>query len=192
MSMTAARQEATMATDDAKLTELLDREAIRDSIYRYCRGIDRADEASLRSSYWSDATDRHGPYSGPVEGFFQWALEVFKTDARNVHQVSNILIEFLDASNAGVETYFSALQRGAAKDGVVRQFLLAGRYCDRFEKRGGEWRVARRIVAYDWVEEQPVQEGSEEMRFGPRQPIGAKFPDDAIYDILGPGRDSRM
>jgi hypothetical protein len=181
-----------MATDDAKLTELLDREAIRDCIYRYCRGIDRADEASLRSSYWPDAIDRHGPYSGPVEGFFQWALEVFKTDARNVHQVSNILIEFLDASNAAVETYFSALQRGAAKDGIVRQFLLAGRYCDRFEKRSGEWRVARRIVAYDWVEEQPVQEGTEEVRFGPRLPIGAKFPDDAIYDILGHARDSRM
>lgn len=181
-----------MAGDDAKLAELLDKEAIRDCIYRYCRGIDRADEASLRSSYWPDATDRHGPYSGPVEGFFQWAREVFKTGARNVHQTSNILIEFLDGSNAAVETYFSALQRGAAKDGVVRQFLLAGRYCDRFEKRGGEWRVARRIVAYDWVEEQAVQEGTEEMRFGPRQPIGGKFPSDAIYDILGRSHDSRM
>jgi SnoaL-like protein len=192
VDMTAAREETTMASNDAKLIELLDKEAIRDCIYRYCRGIDRADEASLRSSYWPDATDRHGPYSGPVEGFFQWAREVFKTDARNVHQVSNILIEFLDASNAAAETYFSALQRGAAKDGVVRQFLLAGRYCDRFEKRGGEWRVARRIVAYDWVEEQAVPEGAEEMRFGPRQPIGAKYPSDPIYDILGHAHDSRM
>ena len=181
-----------MAIEDARLTELLDREAIRDCIYRYCRGIDRADEAALRSSYWPDATDRHGPYSGPVEGFFQWALEVFKTDARNVHQVSNILIEFQGATTAAVESYFSALQRGTGKDGVVRQFLLAGRYCDRFEKRDGAWRVARRIVAYDWVEEQRVPDSSEEARFGPRQPIGARFPDDAVYAVLGRSHDSRM
>jgi len=176
--------EVNMMADDERLTELLDREAIRDCIYRYCRGIDRADENSLRSSYWPDATDRHGSYSGPVEGFFQWAREVFQTNARNVHQVSNILIEFKDDAAAVVETYFSALQRGPGKDGVSRQFHIAGRYCDLFEKRAGEWRVARRIVAYDWVEEQPVAE-AEETRFGPRQPIGAKFPHDPIYALLG-------
>jgi len=174
-----------MAIDEAKLTELLDREAIRDCIYRYCRGIDRADEATLRSSYWPDATDRHGPYSGPVEGFIQWAREVFKTDARNVHQVSNILIEFSGSTAAAVETYFNALQRGPGKDGVARQFAIAGRYCDRFEKRGAEWRVAARVVAYDWVEEQSVPAESEEARFGPRQPIGAKYPHDAVYALLG-------
>lgn len=181
-----------MATEDAKLIELLDREAIRDCIYRYCRGVDRADEASLRSSYWPDATDRHGPYAGPVEGFFLWAREVFETDARNIHQVSNILIEFPGPATAAVESYFSALQRGAGKDGVVRQFLLAGRYCDRFEKRGGEWRVAARVVAYDWVEEQAVPAESEEIRFGPRQPIGTKYPHDPIYELLRPTTDSRM
>ena len=126
-----------------------------------------------------------------MEGFFQWALEVFKTDARNVHQVSNILIEFLTPERRA-ETYFSALQRGAGKDGVVRQFLLAGRYCDRFEKRGGEWRVAQRIVAYDWVEEQTVPEGAEETRFGPRQPIGAKYPSDADLRHSGHAHVSRM
>ena len=30
-----------MTTEDTRLTELLDREAIRDCIFRYCRGIDR-------------------------------------------------------------------------------------------------------------------------------------------------------
>ncbi|MEI5676804.1 nuclear transport factor 2 family protein [Mesorhizobium sp. CGMCC 1.15528] len=174
-----------MANEDKRLTELLDREAIRDCIYRYCRGIDRADEASLRSSYWPDATDRHGAYSGPVEGFFQWVLEAFKTNPRNIHQVSNILIEFKDEASAVVETYFNALQRGAGRDGVTRQFLLAGRYADLFEKRDGEWRVKQRVVAYDWVEEQPVPEGSEEARFGVRQPVGAKFPADPIYELLG-------
>lgn len=170
--------------DDAKLTELFDREAIRDCIYRYCRGIDRADEAALRSTYWEDAHDCHGAYDGPAEGFIRYAVDVFRTGPRNVHQVSNILIEFAGPLVAAVESYFSALQRGPDREGKVRQYLLAGRYCDRFEKRDGEWRVASRTVVYDWVEEQVPPEGDEETRFGPRRPVGAPFPDDTVYSLL--------
>ena len=170
--------------DEARLTELLDREAIRDCIYRYCRGIDRADEAALRASYWEDAHDCHGAYDGPAEGFIRLALEIFKSGPRNVHQVANILIEFAGPDVAAVESYFTALQRGPDAKGVVRQFLLAGRYCDRFEKRTGEWRVARRTVVYDWVEEQAPPETDEATRFGPRQPIGAPSPNDPIYALL--------
>lgn len=170
--------------DETKLTELLDREAIRDCLYRYCRGIDRADEAALRSSYWEDAHDCHGAYDGPAEGFIRYAIEVFKTGPRNVHQIANILIEFVGKDAAAVESYFTALQRGPDPQGVVRQFLLAGRYCDSFEKRGGEWRVAHRTVAYDWVEEQTPPTEDEATRFGARRPIGAAWPDDAVYGLL--------
>jgi SnoaL-like domain len=124
-----------MTIAQAKIAELLDREAIRDCIYRYCRGVDRADEAALRGAYWPDATDEHGPYSGPVEGFFQWASGIFESGARNVHMVGNILIEFTARDEAIVETYFLALQRGPGRDGIVRQFLIAGRYCDVFQQR---------------------------------------------------------
>lgn len=170
-----------MAQD--KLTELMDREAIRDCIYRYCRGIDRADEADLRSAYWPDAHDSHGAYNGPAEGFITLALNVFKAGPRNVHQVANILIEFAGPDVAIVESYFNALQRGPDAQGVERQFLLAGRYCDRMEKRGGEWRVADRTVVYDWVEEQTPPAETEAERFGARQPIGAAAPSDAIYAL---------
>jgi hypothetical protein len=169
-----------------KLTELLDREAIRDCLYRYCRGIDRADEASLRSAYWPDATDKHGSLSsGPAEGFIQAALKVLATGPRNVHVVSNVLIEFKSASEAVVESYFVALQRATGKDGNTNQVLLAGRYCDVFTKRGEEWRVADRLVVYDWMEEQEPAAGSETERFAARQPIGAMYPDDPIYALLG-------
>lgn len=165
------------------LVELMDREKIRDCIYRYCRGIDRADDAALRSSYWPDATDCHGAYSGTVAGFFDWVHAAWKTEPRNVHQVSNILIEFRDGTHAAVETYFSALQRGKGPDGVTRQFLLAGRYCDVFEKRGVEWRVSNRTVVYDWVEPQTPPAETEAQRFGPRQPIGSSYPTDPIYNL---------
>lgn len=178
---------ATDARLAERIAELLDREAIRDCLYRYCRGIDRADEAALHSSYWPDATDRHGATSGPVEVFFARAAATFRLPVRNVHQVGNILIEFRGPDQAAVESHFNAFQRGPGADGVVRQFHLAGRYCDLFEKRGDEWRVAARTVVYDWVDEQPVPAADEAERFGVRQPIGGRWPDDPIYAI---GRDA--
>ncbi len=177
----------TTRSHELMLTELLDREAIRDCIFRYCRGIDRADEAALRSSYWPDAHDSHGAYVGPVEGFFGWVKGIWQTGPRNIHQVSNILIEFRDGNQAAVETCFNALQRGQGADGVVRQVHLAGRYCDLFEKRGLEWRVAARTVVFDWVEEQQPPGGTERERFGSRHPVGGAFPDDPVYRI-GRGR----
>jgi len=173
-----------MNVSQERIAELLDKEAIRDCIYRYCRGVDRADEAALRGAYWPDATDEHGPYSGPVEGFFQWANGVFKSGARNVHTVGNILIEFTAPSEAVVESYFLALQRGPGGDGSLHQFLIAGRYCDVFQQREGEWRVFRRVVVYDWVEEQAAATEPEAIRFGARLPLGAQFPDDPIYGLF--------
>lgn len=173
-----------MAITQEKVAQLVDREAIRDCIYRYCRGVDRADEAALGGAYWPDATDQHGPYSGPVEGFFEWAKGIFDSGARNVHTVGNILIEFVEPGEAIVESYFLALQRGPGSDGEVRQFMIAGRYCDVFQQRDGEWRVFRRVVAYDWVDEQVAATEPELKRFGPRLPLGARFPHDPIYGLL--------
>lgn len=166
-----------------RITELLDREAIRDCLYRYCRGIDRADEQSLRAGYWPDATDSHGAYVGSASGFIEQALTILRAGPRNIHQVSNILIEFLSPTRAAVESYFNAYQRGPRPDGGVAQVHLAGRYCDLFEKRGTEWRVLERVVTYDWVAPEQPPEGDDDSRFGPRRPIGATFPDDPVYRI---------
>lgn len=165
------------------LDELCSREAIRDCLFRYARGIDRADEAALMSAYWPDAYDSHGAYSGPVAGFFERVRIVWATGARNIHHITNILIEFEDQNRALVESYFLALQRSKGPDGIERQVQLSGRYCDVFERRGQEWRVAHRTVVYDWVEPQPVPDKSEAERFGARTPIGAPFPDDVFYAI---------
>jgi hypothetical protein len=164
--------------------ELMDREAIRECMFRYCRGIDRQDEAALRSAYWPDATDRHGPYQGSATGFIDWALEKLRTQGeRSVHNVTNLSIT-LRGTQAAVETYFMALQRDRDAQGTVREVFLAGRYLDRFEKRAEEWRIAERTVVYDWVRPLGTPEGSEAERFGPRQPIGGVRGDDPIHALL--------
>jgi hypothetical protein len=168
---------------ETKLAELLDREAIRECLYGYSRGIDRRDEAALRAAYWPDATDRHGAYSGSATGFLEYALKALAAGPRMIHLVGNVSI-VLRGSAAAVESYFLALQQDRDPAGQPRKALLAGRYVDRFEKRGGEWRVAQRTVVYDWVEESPGQEGDEATRFGKRLPNGKQKPDDPWYALL--------
>ncbi len=86
---------------------------------------------------------------------------------------------------AAVETYFLAWQRDRRADGSEHETFLAGRYVDRFEKRSDEWRVAARVVVYDWMQPMgPAPAASEGRTFGPRQPIGAHKPDDPWYVLL--------
>jgi ketosteroid isomerase-like protein len=110
------------------------------ALYRYCRGIDRCDEAALRSTYCEDATDCHGSWNGSVTGFIEQALATLRQGGRRVHQITNVLIE-LRGDVAAVESSFFALQvTGAQPD---RETFLCGRYTNRLERREGEWRVAR-------------------------------------------------
>jgi hypothetical protein len=166
----------------AQLQALVDREAIRECLHRYCRGIDRADEAALRSAYWEDATDCHGAWNGSASGFIDQALQRLRLGGRRVHQLSNVSIE-LHEDVAAVESYFLALQVPA---GSSRQTFLCGRYVDRFERRHGEWRIAARTVVYDWIEERerPELGLGDEALFGVRQPVGCAAPADAVYALL--------
>lgn len=165
------------------LQALLDREAIRDCLYRYCRGIDRCDEAALRSAYWEDATDCHGAWNGSAGGFIDQALDKLRQGGRRVHQITNVLID-LHGDAAAVESSFFALQASAVQP--EHQTFLCGRYVDRFERRGGQWRVAARTVVYDWIEERTRPELARDDRtlFGSRQPNGRAAPDDLVYRLL--------
>ena len=167
----------------AALQSLLDREAIRDCLLRYCRGIDRCDEAALRSAYWEDATDCHGAWNGSAAGFIAQALPRLRQGGRRVHQITNVLIE-LHREVAAVESSFFALQATATQPD--RETFLCGRYVDRFERRGGEWRVAARTVVYDWIEERTRPELTQDdaALFGVRQPVGRAAPHDAVYALL--------
>lgn len=170
-----------------RLQILEDREAIRETMFAYCRGIDRGDESQLRSAYWPDATDRHGAYQGTAAGFIEHALPKLGK-GRYVHNVANISIQ-LNGDSAAVESYFLAYQADEGKDGQWQSTFLCGRYIDRFEVRATaiaarEWRIAERVVAYDWQELYAHPSGTESERFGLRQPIGSACPGDPWYALL--------
>src|SRR5690606_34766002 len=62
------RHENAMTASSA-IQEMLDRESIRNVVWRLCRAMDRADIELFRSCYHEDAWDDHGYYKGPVSEF---------------------------------------------------------------------------------------------------------------------------
>src|SRR5579863_8399880 len=54
------------------MEELLDRQAIRDVVYRYCRGIDRLDMKLVRSCYHPDGIDHHTGFDGKRDDYVEW------------------------------------------------------------------------------------------------------------------------
>jgi hypothetical protein len=169
----------TKLCEDA-LTDLIAKEAVRDRIYRYCRAVDRGDIEALRGCYWPDGTDNHGAFKGPVENFLSWAAKVIPLTKRSIHQVHNII---LDVKPDGIEaeSYFTAYDLRPDDKGVLHLWLMMGRYLDRFVERDRDWRILNRLVVFDWVQELQQFDESEEERFGLRQPIGGRFPNDPIY-----------
>lgn len=141
-------------TLEQQMRALLDKQAITEVLHRYCRAIDRYDASLLASVYHEDAMDYHGVYNGPIAGFVEALRGKPGLYVATSHKVSNILIE-LDGDVARSETYLNAMHRRETADGLVDDFLHC-RYLDRFERRNGEWRIAKRTVVYDWGITQPA------------------------------------
>ena len=60
------------------------------------------------------------------------------------------MTEAADPEVAHAESYTTAYLRRRDEGGVEWLDLFAGRYVDRFERRAGTWRIARRVVVHDW------------------------------------------
>jgi hypothetical protein len=166
-----------MEWNDA-LLRLLDREAIEDTLVRYCRGVDRADASLIASAYHVDAVDDHGArtFAGPEIG----AGIVTMTRSQRVthHSITNVAITFHAPDVASCESYYHAWQT-MEHDGCERILIAVGRYLDRFEQRNGKWRIAHRIVVVDLATFLP------ESNFTTAAPDrGQRGPDDPSFALL--------
>jgi hypothetical protein len=164
--------------------ELADREAIKECLYRYSRGIDRCDEEMLRSAYWEDAVDEHMVFKGTREELIAWTMPILRSMEQTMHMIGNILIQ-LDGAKADVESYFYGFHRVPGPDGAPRDIIGSGRYLDKLERRGDEWRIAQRIVVTDWFREYPDSADWAVGPFGMKVDPGGRRPDDLSYSFLG-------
>lgn len=132
---------------DAAIDELLDRQAISDCLLRYTRGVDRLDVELIRSAFWPDAHDAHGATNGSVEDFLAAWLPTQGNREAGQHIIANHTVSFDGPAAADTETYLVVAIKDHGSDDLV---LMGGRYLDRFEKRGGEWRIKTRLALIDW------------------------------------------
>jgi hypothetical protein len=154
------------------LQRLLDRESIRDVLYRYARGVDRLDIDLFRTVFWEDGGFEDGIVEGVAKDFIPSLIgeTVRNTFAATQHFISNIRIEFDSTEVASTECYFLAHHQLNPGDALLDALLgprrmiemggdytrpyelyVAGRYLDRFEQRGNEWRVLKRRFVCDWT-----------------------------------------
>jgi hypothetical protein len=161
------------------LASLLARDAISSVLHRYCRGIDRLDLESVRDCYWPDATDSHGGFAGTRDEFVAWVTELLARFASTMHFVGNVSIEV--AGDAAVaETYAIAFHR--SRDPRPSLNLLVGvRYVDRFERRGGEWRIAKRVCVTEWSR---VDDEAGRFPIAPGHVTGKRDRSDVLYQML--------
>ena len=171
----------------ADIGKYLDREAIRDVMFRYAHAIYRCDAQLLETVYWPEAIDDHGIFVGKRDEFITWVIPIMRTMMSvTQHFMGNILIR-IDGQVATVETYFQAFHRWENADGKpAEDSVQGGRYLDRMEKRGKEWRVIHRVVVFDYFREYPdsgTWENAKHMKAPPV--LGVRVPDDVTCSLFG-------
>lgn len=134
---------------ETALRLLLDKQAIQDVLLRYCRGIDRMDQSLVRACYHPDAQDEHGSFCGGVDAFIDWVWRLLGRYRMSMHYLTQTLIE-VSGDAAVAESYGISIHEGL-DDRAVSNLIVGFRYVDRFERRGGEWRIARRVCTTEWV-----------------------------------------
>ena len=163
--------------------ELADREAIRDCLFRYCRGIDRLDVDLLRDVYWPGAIDEHAGFVGTGDEFIAHAAQALSPLEQTTHNLGNILIE-VAGETAWSEAYFHAFHRIPGDQGPW-DLIVGGRYVDRMEKRDDVWRIAHRVVMIDWLRSYPDSADWSNLPLGMTVKPGDHSTADRSYDLRG-------
>ncbi|MFZ9394928.1 MAG: nuclear transport factor 2 family protein [Erythrobacter sp.] len=159
--------------------ELASEAAIRAVLAGYCRAVDRADADLLEACFWGDATVDYGGYKGAAAPFCPLLVEAIRAWGQTHHQLGQTLVEFTGGDAARVETYVTAGHFPAG--GQLDEMTYLGRYLDRFERRGDEWRIADRVIVMSWTRVGPVSHDPAGSAVAGLR-TAARKPDDPLYE----------
>lgn len=166
--------------DDTELRSLLDRIALHDLVMCYCRGCDRRDFALVRSLYHDDAIDDHGNmFSGGPDAFVAWLVEATTPWELTRHEIANSLFA-IAGDRAEGEHLVRAWHRTPGPE--RKEFIVHGRYLDRYERREGQWKFLHRSLVFDHGELRDVNEEAMAM-LGGDAPNGTAGRDDPSWSL---------
>jgi hypothetical protein len=146
------------------------RAEIADRMYLYCHCVDRRRWELLEqvfheeATWWVSSIGGDGPWRPAMES----SRELFAAALGPTHHfVGNILIT-LSGDRAVTEALITAYHRVRADaplggmfggTGSAYDLIAGGRYLDRWERRDGSWKIARRRVHSEWRHLQPASDG---------------------------------
>lgn len=193
--------------NDEILALVFARQEIEQVISRYCRAVDRLDVELLKSVYHEDAVDDHGSFRGNAHEFAEFIVDnIRKTTVYGFHTVTSSTID-VRGDVAAAESYYIAYSRhaggweqvseqfgeryatAAREAGTLDQeheYVAGGRYIDRFERRAGEWRIARRQLTNEWNQCGPTTNIYDEGRVAAYKLPGSRDRTDPVYANLLP------
>ncbi|MGR6520274.1 nuclear transport factor 2 family protein (plasmid) [Rhodococcus erythropolis] len=164
-----------------EIVELLNKQKLYENMALYCRGMDRKDVETMKSTFWPEATDNHGAFNGSAHEFCEWAYQGQKTsEHRSHHYITNTLIE-IDGNTARRETAVVYVMTHPAANRIE---MMGGRYRDFCEQRNGQWKVLRRTVIFDYAQTFPAIADFADVFGGipATSRFGGLYPDDPIYE----------
>jgi hypothetical protein len=175
----------------ADINAIADKFAITDLLHTYCRSLDRYDRESLQSIFHQDSTHVMGGFEGLSIDFCELAMNALDQYQHTHHLLGNILIH-LKGDEACAESYFHAYHRVAAETpaagfiadhtpGLDEDLILAGRYVDRLQRRGSEWKISHRTGILDWCRWEAVSDRG--FFSAGMKPYGCRGRADSLYDI---------
>ena len=153
------------ALSAAELRLVHDRQQIGEALSSYCRAVDRVDRELGYSIWHDDAEVDYGDsiYRGSGRGVIDHICDSHLKGIVHSHQVTNLIIRF-DGDRAFSEAYVTSAMR-MMLDGTLMQITTRGRYLDRWSRRGGPWRIERRMFVADLDEIRPATPGAIPPRF---------------------------
>lgn len=140
----------------------------------FAHAADRGDYDLLRSLYTDDATDDHGAYNGPIDGYIDWVKQTHESYDFIEHVYSRPVI-FLDGDTA--ESEVKGLVFTRTKGPPAMNSLGVSRTFDKYRRTEQGWRFTSRAVCFDWMG--PASEAEGDYSFVRLQ--GRMGSDDPIY-----------
>jgi hypothetical protein len=153
---------ATIATESRAVQELIDREAIRDLVLCYSRGVDKFDIALLRDLYTEDGTDTHGDtFDGPADAFCDFLEQSLPHGLFSGHSVCNHMIGIDgDIGEGEVYALSTAIIPDMSGGNQREEDFMFVRYIDNYRRcDDGKWRFSKRVVTYDVQFRRPFNGG---------------------------------
>lgn len=127
------------------LADALASAEIHDLCMAYARGVDRADEALLRSVFSDDAVVVSGVVNGSGATFAREICAFVRAELEvSFHSVANTWIEVHGEEALGEHYVIAHAVRGG------QDLTTGGRYLDRYVRRGGKWLIRNRTFVADW------------------------------------------